>query len=214
MMPCRRRQIDKRLIVAEWRDKKTGPKREFSADKMDYVLQTTSIVLLLGAIVGGWGLTLMGLPGNWLMAGATGLYAWLAPTAGATQITWTTVAAMVSLAAGGEIAEFVAGMWGARRAGGSRRASIFALIGSMAGAVLGASMGIPIPLLGPPIAAVLGGSLGALAGAAFAEHSRGETSQQSLRVGRAAFVGRLLGTGIKTVVATVMAVVVIVGLIL
>ncbi len=156
---------------------------------------------------------MMGLPGNWLMVGATALYAWLAPTIGITHITWTTTVAMAALATGGEIAEFVAGMWGARRAGGSRRAAVYSLIGSLGGAILGASLGIPIPIIGPPLAAVLGGAVGALAGAAFAEHSRGENSRQSLRVGSAAFVGRLLGTGIKTVVATVMAVVALVGLV-
>jgi len=60
---------------------------------------------------------------------------------------------------------------------------------------------------------VLGGATGALAGAALAERTRGETSRQSLRVGVAAFLGRLLGTGAKTLVATILAVVAMVALI-
>jgi len=181
---------------------------------MDYFLLITAILLLLIAIGVGWVLTLMGLPGNWLMVAAAALYAWLTPTTGPTQITWITLLVMTVLAFGGELAELVAGVWGARRAGGSRRAAIFSLVGSMAGALLGASLGLPIPLIGPPVAALLGGALGALAGAAFAEQSRGETSRHSLRVGIAAFLGRLLGTGAKTFVATILAVIAIVALIL
>ncbi|NOZ39342.1 MAG: DUF456 domain-containing protein [Planctomycetes bacterium] len=181
---------------------------------MDYFLLITAILLLLIAIGVGWALTLMGLPGNWLMVAAAALYAWLTPTTGPTQITWITLLVMTVLAFGGELAELAAGVWGARRAGGSRRAAIFSLVGSMAGALLGASLGLPIPLIGPPVAALLGGALGALAGAAFAEQSRGETSRHSLRVGIAAFLGRLLGTGAKTFVATILAVIAIVALIL
>jgi len=180
---------------------------------MDYLILPTAITLLVAAIAGGWLLTLMGLPGNWLMVAAVGLYAWLIPTTGSSQITWFTPLAMSALAAVGELAELVAGVWGARRAGGSRRAAIFSLIGSLAGALLGATLGIPIPLVGSPVAALLGGALGALAGAAFAEQTLGESTRQSLRVGLAAFFGCLLGTGAKTVVATILAVVAIFALI-
>lgn len=180
---------------------------------MDYFLLTTAILLLIIAITAGWVLTLLGLPGNWLMVAAAGLYAWLAPATGIAIIEATTVLAMAALAAVGELAEFGAGVWGARRAGGSRRAAVFSLIGSMLGAVGGATLGLPIPILGPPLAAVLGGATGALAGAAVAEHTRGESSSQSLKVGKAAFVGRLLGTGAKTLTATVLAALATVALI-
>lgn len=181
---------------------------------MDYVLLVLAIVLLAGAILGGWVLTLLGLPGNWLMVVATGLYCWLAPATGVTQIAWSTALIMAILAGVGELAEFGAGVWGARKAGGSRRAAVFALIGSMIGAVAGATAGVPIPILGPPIAAVFGGAFGALAGAGFAEYTIGEDSRKSLRVGGAAFVGRLLGTGAKTVVATILVVMTLVALFL
>ena len=171
---------------------------------MDYVLFYTALTLLLVALVSGWSLTLMGLPGNWLMVAAAALYAWLAPTGGVTQISWVTVMATTALAGVGELAELAAGVWGARRAGGSRRAAVFSLLGSLGGALLGAAVGIPIPIAGSPLGAVLGGALGALAGAGFAEFSRGEGAGQSLRVGQAAFWGRLMGTGVKTFVATLL----------
>ncbi len=159
-------------------------------------------------------LTLMGLPGNWLMVFSAVLYAWLGPTTGTLQIGWWAVLAVTALAVVGELAELAASVWGARRAGGSRRAAISSLFGSMAGAVVGALLGIPIPLIGSPIAALLGGALGALAGAAAAEHSLGETPGRSLRVGHAAFWGRILGTGAKGVAGTMIAAMLLVGLML
>jgi uncharacterized protein YqgC (DUF456 family) len=180
---------------------------------MDHFFLIFAIVLLLLAVAASWSLTLLGMPGNWLLVGSAALYVVWGPTVGVAQITWSTCLALAALAAGGEIAELAAGVWGARRAGGSRRAALLSLIGSIVGALLGAMLGLPIPLLGPPIAAVLGGALGALAGAALAERTRGESSRQSLRVGKAAFLGRLLGTGAKTLVATILAVIVVVALV-
>ncbi len=145
---------------------------------MPDVLPYFSAMLLIGATVVGWAFTLVGLPGNWVMVLAAAGYVWLGPTSGAMQITWLTVAALAALAAGGELAEFVAGMWGARRAGGSRRAALFALVGS-------------------------------LIGAALAERFRGERAYKSWQVGQAAFWGRLVGTGIKTLVATIIAAVIV-----
>ena len=181
---------------------------------MDYVLLLTAIVLLVTAIAVGWFLTLLGLPGNWLMVAATALYAYLAPATGSAQISLLTAAAMAASATVGEIVELAASAWGTKKAGGSRRAALFSLFGSIAGALLGAAFGLPIPLLGPPLAALLGGALGALAGAVFAEHSLGEHPRQSLRVGVAALLGRLLGTGVKSFVATILAVTALVALVL
>lgn len=179
---------------------------------MELALLITAIVLLVTAVAVCWVLTLMGLPGNWMMVVGAGLYTWLAPATGVTHIAWSTIVVMAVLAGVGELAELAAGVVGARRAGGSRRAAVFALIGSLVGAVAGAMLGLPIPLFGPPIAALLGGASGALLGAGFAEHTLGEDSRQSFRVGKAAFVGRLLGTGAKTLVATLLAVLAIVAL--
>lgn len=176
---------------------------------MSDVLPYLSAILLVGATVVGWTLTLVGLPGNWLMVLAAACYAWLGPASGVMQISWFAVGVLAALATVGELAEFVASMWGARRAGGSRRAALFALAGSLIGAIGGGIVGVPIPIVGPPIAAVMGGAFGALIGAGMAEHSRGERAHQSWRVGQAAFWGRLLGTGIKTAVATIIAAVIV-----
>ena len=94
---------------------------------MDYVIFYTAILLLLSAVAAGWAMTLLGLPGNWLMVVAAGLYAWLGPVSGGANLSWTLVLIVALIAGGGELAELAASVWGARRAGGSRRAAVFAL---------------------------------------------------------------------------------------
>jgi uncharacterized protein len=179
---------------------------------MDYVYQITAILLLLLATGVGWILNVVAMPGNWLIVLAGAAYAWLGPQTGVTQMSWKMVAALLILAILGEIVEFLAGVVGARRAGGSRRAAAYSLIGSLIGAVGGATAGIPIPVVGSAIGAVIGGAVGAFGGAAIAEHSRGEHMQQSMKVGQAAFWGRLIGTGAKTVIASILAIVVIISI--
>lgn len=170
------------------------------------------VVLLVGMSVLGWAMTLFGLPGNWLMLACAAGYAWLGPQQGVMQIGWATVGGIAALCLVAELAEMLTSVWGARRAGGSRRAAVFALVGSLVGAVGGAIVGVPIPLVGSAVGAVLGGGFGALAGAALAEQSRGESGAKSWQVGHAAFWGRLLGTGIKSIVATIIAVWLVVAL--
>ncbi len=180
------------------------------------MLNFFAVILLLTAAATGWVLTMIGMPGNWLIVFATGLYAWLGPNEGVLQIGWPGVIGFAALATFGELIELVAGVWGARRAGGSRRAALFALLGSLGGALLGTVFGalIPIPIIGSLVGALLGGALGSLAGASLGEHSLGQAPSQSWRVGRAAFWGRLWGTGAKTAVATVLATAVLVAIVI
>jgi uncharacterized protein YqgC (DUF456 family) len=178
---------------------------------MEITLNVLAVCLLIAAVGIGWILTLLAMPGNWLMVAAAGLYAWLGPQAGVLQIQWKTMIALVVLAVVGEILEFIAGVVGARRAGGSRRSAVYSLVGSLIGAIGGATVGIPIPVVGSAVGAVVGGAAGAFGGAAYAEFSLGQTTNQSMKVGRAAFWGRLLGTGAKTLIGTIMAVVTLVA---
>ena len=180
---------------------------------MDTVIFYSAILLLLAAIAAGWLMTLLGLPGNWLMVASAGVYAWLSPATNSANLSWQSIVLLAVVAGLGELAEFAASFWGAKRAGGSRRAALLAIVGSLIGAVCGAFVGIPIPIVGPLLAAVLGGALGALVGAAIGEHSLGESPGQSWRVGHAAFWGRVLGTGAKIVAATIIAVAILVALI-
>lgn len=160
-------------------------------------------VLLILILLAGWLMTWVGLPGNWIIVLAAAVYLLLVPDDLRIAIGWPTVAIAVGIAVLGEVLELVAGALGVTQAGGSRRSSALALAGSMLGAVAGLLIGLPVPVVGSLLAAVLFGGLGALAGAALGEGWKGRSFDESLRVGQAAFVGRVLGTGAKIVCGTI-----------
>jgi uncharacterized protein YqgC (DUF456 family) len=145
------------------------------------------VVLLLLLNTLGLFLILVGLPGTWFMVLSTALLAWLR-SAEVRISTWTLVA-MAGLALAGEVVELAAGAAGSRRAGGTWRGSVLALLGGVAGAILGTLL-IPVPVVGSVLGACLGAFFGALGGELWA----GKRLEPAIRVGRGAFVGRLLGT--------------------
>jgi hypothetical protein len=169
-------------------------------------------ILLLLALAAAWLLTVVGMPGNWLMVAAAALYAWLVPDDASTAIGWGVVVAIAVLAVLGELLEALAGVFGAAKAGGSKRGAAMALLGSMAGGLVGMVVGLPIPLIGPLVTAVLFASIGALLGAMVGERWKGRELGESWQVGRGAFWGRMLGTLAKVLLGSVMLVVVAVAL--
>jgi uncharacterized protein YqgC (DUF456 family) len=162
-------------------------------------------LLFILAVVVFWSLNLLGLPGNWLIAATTLVYAWLTSGPESGGLRWTVVFIVVALAILGELVEFAASAAGVKRVGGSRRGAILALAGSIAGALVGMFVGIPIPAVGSLIAALVFAGLGATLGAMVGEVTVGQSWTHSWKVGRAAFWGRLLGTAAKTLVGAVMA---------
>jgi len=152
-----------------------------------------AISLVLVCLI-AWASNLITLPGNWISVAALSIYAWLGPSAGRLAIGTTTLLIAFSFSLLGEIIEFVAGAYGAKRAGASRRSTLFAVIGSIAGALTGALVGIPVPLVGSILAAILFGGLGATAGAIYGEWSDGKPWKETWSVGQAAFWGRTFGT--------------------
>jgi uncharacterized protein YqgC (DUF456 family) len=134
-------------------------------------------------------LTLLGLPGNWLMiAGALTLSLVLDEPLIATG----TLIAVVILAALAEVYELIAGASGAKKAGGSRRAAVGALFGGFAGAILGTFI-IPIPVIGT----LTGAAAGAFLGAATLELTTGRAPRAAAGVGRSAMIGHLKGNLVK-----------------
>lgn len=158
-----------------------------------------------------WSLNVFGLPGNWLLVAATALYAWWMPAESRADIGTATLTSLIVLAGLGELVEFLAGAWGAKRAGGSRRAAVLALVGSLMGSILGLFVGIPIPLVGPIVGALLFAGLGALGGAVLGESWKGRSLNESLSVGEAAFWGRILGTLGKMMVGTLLVAIVLIA---
>lgn len=160
--------------------------------------------LLLMILLLGWVLSLLGMPGNWLMVAAVIGYVLLVPEQSPVSIDWGVAIVLVVLAALGELLEFLAGALGVTKVGGSRRGAILALVGSLAGGIVGLFVGLPIPVVGPIIGAVLLAGAGAFAGAVLGEQWKGRSFDDSWRVGEAAFWGRLLGTVAKTAIGAVM----------
>jgi hypothetical protein len=171
-------------------------------------------MLLTLVLLAGWVLTLVGMPGNWLMVAAAAVYSWFVPDASPRDVGWAIVGVLLLLACLGELLEMLAGMLGAAKAGGSKRSALLALAGSVIGGVAGIFVGTPIPVVGQVVAALLLAGVGALAGAMLGEIWKGRTMQQSWRVGQAAFWGRLLGTLAKSLVASVMVVLAVAAMLL
>lgn len=184
--------------------------RDPPRDESAVIYLYASLLVLL--LVIGWFLTLLNMPGNWVMVGAAGLYAWLVPGEGTLGIGWSVVVALVVLALLGELIEGVAGAFGVAKAGGSRRAAVLAMFGSIVGGIVGVFVGIPIPLVGPVIAAILFAAVGALVGAMLGENWYGRSLSESWRSGHAAFWGRIFGTLAKMAVGSAMVVVTVVAL--
>ncbi|MFN0053119.1 MAG: DUF456 family protein [Planctomycetales bacterium] len=154
---------------------------------------TWGVLLVLGNAAGLLA-TAFALPGNWVIVALTALFAWLVQDPSGGGVSWSCVVAVTVLAVVGEIVEFVAGAAGAARSGGSRRGILLSIVGAMLGSIAGAVIGVPIPLIGSLIAAVGGGALGAFAGAYLGETWKGRSEEERVVIGRAALVGRLLGT--------------------
>ena len=141
-------------------------------------------------------LVLVGLPGNWLIVISTCLFAWWRWDEGPFSI--YTLVFIVVLAVLGELAEFTAGLIGAKRSGASWLGSIAALFGAVAGAVVGTFV-IGIPFLGTIIGACLGAGLGVWA----LEVSRGKKMEQSVRYGVGAGLGEFFGITSKLLLGIV-----------
>ena len=165
--------------------------------------------LLVLCAVAAWFATLFSLPGNWVMVLLVVVFALFYPEAEGRGVGWIGVAVVAGLAVVGEVIEFAAGAAGAAKEGGSRRGMLLAILGAVVGSVVGAFIGIPIiPVVGSIIAAVGGGALGAFCGAYLGETWKGKTSAESIAVGKATLIGRLLGTMAKLIVGAMMVVVI------
>jgi uncharacterized protein YqgC (DUF456 family) len=179
---------------------------------MDLFLIILAAGLLLALVATGWCLTLVGLPGNWLIVIVTVVYGLLVPAEWRTAIGWPVMLLVAALAGIGELLEFAASAVGTTQAGGSKRSAALALIGSIAGGLVGAFVGLPIPIVGTVIGALLFAASGAMAGAVIGESWKGRTFDEGMEVGKAAFWGRLFGTLGKIFMGSVMVAVVVVAL--
>lgn len=157
------------------------------------------IGLVWVASVVGVGLTILMLPGLWLMLlVAAGVNLWLAPGA----FSWWTIGVGAGMGLLGELGEFLAGAVGAQRMGGSRPGAAGAIVGGLVGAIAAT------PFPPPVVATIVGGVVGAGLGALVVE--RGWMKRNwagSFKIAGGAAAGRLVATLIKVGAAVVVAVV-------
>jgi uncharacterized protein YqgC (DUF456 family) len=81
---------------------------------------------------------------------------------------------------------------------------VLAVVGAVPGAMIGAVLGSPIPVIGTLVGVILFAGLGAMGGAMLGEWWKGRQLHVSWQVGRGAFIGRILGSLAKVLIASVM----------
>ncbi len=161
---------------------------------MNY-LWATLLILLNGA----WLLlVVLGLPGNWLKVISTAAIVWWqwgnAERGGVEMFSIWTLVAIIVIAVAAELAEFFTGVFGAAKAGATKRGSFGAIVGGIVGAIA-ATFLIPIPILG----SILGACVGAGLGAWGFEMAGGRKFSESAKSGVGAGVGTLAGRVVKIV---------------
>ena len=114
-------------------------------------------VILFLLLLAGLALTLMTLPGLWVMVGSAAGYAWL--TKGHF-IGWKTLVILLIWAGIAEIVELISSGAGAKKAGGGRAGLWGALVGGIVGGIWLSF--IPIPILSTLVGVCLGTFLGAM----------------------------------------------------
>ncbi|MCZ6795269.1 MAG: DUF456 domain-containing protein [Planctomycetota bacterium] len=159
---------------------------------MIYVYATLLVVLNLLWLF----LVVVGLPGTWLMVlSAVGLNWWKDEYE---MFDSGTLIAITALAVIGEVLEFISGMVGSKKAGGSGWGSFGALAGGVVGGIFG-TVFIPILIVG----SIVGVCLGAFLGAALLERLTGRSLNESVRSGQGAAVGRFVGIGVKLILGLI-----------
>lgn len=156
-----------------------------------FLLVLGTIFYFLACIVGVL-LLVIGLPGLWVIVGATLIYC-----LSTDQIPGIWVAAYTGLAIVAEIIEFSVGAYGAKRYGGSK----WGMLGAVGGSILGAILlsGI-IPLVGTIIGAFLGAFLGALG----LEYAVDRDFRRARESGKGAFYGKIAAVVVKGGLAVAM----------
>ena len=135
------------------------------------------------AMVGALLLVPFGIPGIWIMLGATTILAFLG------SVTWGTWFVLLLAAGVAEAIEFLA----LKKVGERYGASKMAFWGAILGGFVGMFVGVPIPFLGPVITALLGSFAGAAVVTLMESGSLGKAGQ----VGFGTLMARILAIGVK-----------------
>lgn len=159
-------------------------------------------LLLIGVALVGLFLSILGLPGLWLMVGATAGFAWL--TGWDRYVGWGSIITLIVLGLTAEGLELLAGAAGSKAAGARKRG----MFGAVAGALLGGIFLSFVPV--PIVSTIVGACLGAFIGATIMELTDREFTH-ALRVGVGAAKGRFWGIVFKLAIGLAMFIVVVVA---
>ncbi len=132
-------------------------------------------------------LSLINLPGNWIMLVVAFIGSFFFPQA---EMGWIFFILFIAFALIGEGLEFGLQLWGAKKYGSSKQANMTGMIGAVAGAVLG------MPILfgaGAIAGALLGAWIGCYVGERLHERPHGEAVHSA----NGALLGKFLGMAMK-----------------
>lgn len=154
------------------------------------------ILISLGCLAGVV-LSAIRLPGIWLIAGGGLLLGWMThwELISVNALWW-----MIGLSVLAEVLEFVMSGLVTRRAGGSRKAALGALIGGFLGLLF---FSISLPVIG----SIIGALLGCFLGAAVGELSVRGSLAHGTRVGISAALGFALGAAVKVALAFIISII-------
>jgi uncharacterized protein YqgC (DUF456 family) len=137
---------------------------------------------------------LLGIPGNWMILGASCLYGYLT---GFQELTGRMLWVLALMTVAGEGVEYLMGIVGAKRFGSSNRGIVFSMVGGVVGAMVCAPLFFGF-------GAILGALGGAFLGAVLVEIATDGSDQwrKALRSGFGNFLGRIGGMITKLALGT------------
>lgn len=152
-------------------------------------------ILLMVALLFGIILTLIGLPGNFLLLLAAAIYGWQEEFL---HLNYAWLLLLTAMWGCGELLEFLAGIMGAKKQRASGWALLAAFFGSLAGGIVGTGM---LPLIGTVLGALFGGFIASYT----AEYFYTKDKEKAHAVAQGVVKGQITGMLIKLVIAISMA---------
>lgn len=166
---------------------------------MDYVIFSIFILIAVAGLISH----VFGLPGNFIILGASVFYGWYG---GFEEITVKILIILVILALLAEVIEFILGILGAKKYKSSNKA----IVGSIIFGIIGGILGVPF-FFG--IGAVIGAFLGAFIGAFIVELLLEKSFDKAVKSGKGALFGRVGGAISKGAIGLTMIVITIVSVV-
>ncbi|MEQ9617629.1 MAG: DUF456 domain-containing protein [Deltaproteobacteria bacterium] len=166
---------------------------------MDYVIFALFILIAAAGLISH----VFGLPGNFIILGASILYGWYG---GFGEITVKIIIILVALAVLAEVIEFILGILGAKKYKSSNKA----VVGSIIFGIIGGVLGIPF-FFG--IGAVIGAFIGAFVGAFIIELLLEKNFDRAVKSGQGALLGRVGGAISKGAIGLTMIAITIVSVV-